>query len=743
MPPILPFALAAGLDPQEASRILCVVFLLVGLFHLHLHLRRRSVHDYLWFGLVALFMALREWPATDWIPGFLLAGHLPLRVAWIALFASGAAFIQFLWPFLGRPVSRWLRIYQGVRVAAILLVAGVSEGLLRRYVHLGFLLEVPLLLAFPVVILRQVMAGHPEARTIGIGALVLTFGCAHEVGYWLGFWPNLNGVTWGFALFVVSMALSLSNRVARIHAEADALNLDLERKVAERTQALEEAQERLHRLGESAGGALQDPRAWVEATVRELAPELGVARLEAWRILASGSLETLAGRSGEPPALELLRRLEGEAELQETERSALIPVRGAGGGLRAVLVAVGKKGPWSDVQRRLVLTMARHLAGALDLQDLHHELARARVRREATREELIARGDGALQVCELCGRCYDHEATLCPADGQILGPVRAFPFRLHGRYRLTRLLGEGGMGLVFEAEDERLARRVAVKTLKPDHFHSEERRQRFETEARALAQIHHPGVISIFDSGELEDGTMYLITERLLGASLGRVLQAFGPGRPDQVAQLLRQTGSALEATHARGILHRDLKPDNIFVLVTPKGLRFKLLDFGLAKEMEVDSSITRTGFILGTPLYMSPEQLRGHPLDGRSDLYALAAITFEALSGQRMVRKEALGDICVEVLHQPARQLREVLPGLPADIDTALGQGLAKSPEARPATVVAWTEPLADRLQDLPTTQRGWPDDLAGLPEATLGSGGIQFGQSATLSLDLPPLEP
>ena len=739
MPFLPPFALAA-LDPAEASRILCVVFGLVGAFHLNLYLRRRSVEDYLWFGLVACCMALREWPNTGWVPEALFTDAIALRLAWIALFASSACFIQFLWPFLGRPIGRILRVYQGMHGLAILLTALLPLSLLRQVIHDGFLVEVPLLLAFPVLLVQQVRRGHPEARTLGFGALAMALGSAHEVGYWLGLWPNLNGVTWGFTLFVVSMALSLSNRVARIHAEADALNRDLEAMVAQRTQDLEEAQARLDRLSESAGGALQDPAAWVRATIRELAPELSVARLEAWRLLPNGNLETLGERSGEPPSPALIQRLDGEAELVETERSALVPVRGASGNLRALLVAAGKKGAWSESQHRLVLTMARHLGGALDLQELHQELARTRVRREATREELIARGDGALQVCGTCGRCYDHEAMVCPEDGGLLEFDRAFPFRLLHRYRLRRLLGEGGMGLVFEADDERLGRRVAVKALKPDHFHSEESRHRFETEARALAQIHHPGVVSIFDSGDLADGSAYLIAERLVGASLGRVLKAFGPGRPDQVARLLRQTGAALEAVHGLGILHRDLKPDNIFAIPSPEGLRFKLLDFGLAKELAVDSSFTRTGFILGTPLYMSPEQLRGGALDGRSDLYALAAIAFEALSGQRLVRKEALGDICVEVLNQPPRHLQEVMP-VSAEIDALLIQALDKRPDARPSSTQTWAEALAAQLDAAPAATGGWPEDLGGLPGSIAPRSG-PHGQSATLSLHLPPPE-
>ncbi len=755
MPPIPPlaFALATGaspgagaaghapVDPQEASRILCVVFLLVGLFHLHLYLRRQAVRDYLWFGLVAFFMATREWPSTGWVPDALTGWHFPLRLAWASLFASSACFIEFLWPFLGRPIGRWLRGYQGLHGAAILLTFAATTGMLRHGIHWGFLVEVPLLFLFPPLIAYEAWRGHPEARTIGAGALLLTLGCIHEVGFWMGLWSNHSGLSWGFSLFLVSMALSLSNRVARIHAEAESLNRDLEVKVAARTQSLEEAQERLHRLGQGASGS--DPVAWLEASIGELAPALGVARLEAWRLSDSAGLLPLVGRGGDPPAMDLVRRAEAEAEMLLSERSALIPVRGLSGSLRAILTAAGKRGPWDETQRRLVLTLARQLGGALDLQELHQELERTRLRRSATQEELVARGDGALRVCALCGRCYDHDALHCEADEQPLPPPRAFPYRVAGRYRLIRLLGEGGMGLVFEAEDERLVRRVAVKTLKPDHFHSEDRRQRFEQEARALAQIHHPGVISIFDSGELEDGSLYLVTERLLGASLGRVLQACGPGRPDQVAQLIRQSASALEAAHARGIIHRDLKPDNIFVVVTSKGLRYKLLDFGLAKEMAVDSSLTQTGFILGTPLYMSPEQLRGHALDGRSDLYALAAIAFEALSGERMVRKEALGDICVEVLHQPPRHIRGVMRNLPLEVDAAMLAGLAKDRNERPDSTVAWAEPLADILQNLPAGLIGWPDDLAGLPEAAIGSSGADFQQTRTVSLDLPPLEP
>src|SRR5262249_43991286 len=156
---------------------------------------------------------------------------------------------------------------------------------------------------------------------------------------------------------------------------------------------------------------------------------------------------------------------------------------------------------------------------------------------------------------------------------------------------------------------------------------------RLEREAKAVARINHPGVIAIYDTGDLDDGSAFLVMELLEGCDLGRIIKQFGRGKPAQVASLLRQTGSAIAAAHRAGIIHRDLKPQNVFLVNTPAGFSAKVLDFGIAKTTNVETGVTRTGMIVGTPAYMSPEQIQGPSVDARSDLYSLASLSFEALS--------------------------------------------------------------------------------------------------------------
>lgn len=731
---------AATPDPGEASRLLFTLFLLVAAFHLHLFQQRRQVRDYLWFGLVALAMALREWPWTGWLPDALLVPGLPPRLSWAGLFLGSVAFMRFLWPFLGRPLGRAARMYQGVFLAAVALLPLVPWPLLRPVMRWAFLLEIPLLFAFPVVVFQELRNGHPEARTLALGAAVLALGSAHEVGYWLRLWPNIDGVAWGFALFILSMAASLSNRVARIHDESEALNQRLEATVAQRTRDLEAAHERIHRLGEQAGEALLDPVAWLQRAAEDLRPVLGLTRVTAWRVTPAGPQALGEPGNEARPSEALLWSLEGAHEPRFEGGLAWVPVRGMDGRLRAVLVAHGLGGSWSEAQGRMALTVARQLGAALDLQEVREDLAKAHAQDDLTQESLLSSGEGVLQLCATCDRAFPLDAALCDVDGSLLEALHPpFPYRVSGRYRITRILGEGGMGLVFEAEDERLGRTVAVKALKPDHFHSAERQQRFQQEARALAQIHHPGVISIFDSGELRDGAVYLVTERLHGAPVGQLLSKAGSASPRQVARLLRHAAGGLEAVHTRGLVHRDLKPDNIFATATRHGLAFKLLDFGLAKEMAVDSDITQSGIIMGTPIYMSPEQLQSLPLDGRSDLYSLAVIAFECLTGERLVQGATIGEICLEILTAPLPRLTAHLPALPREADALMQQALAKAPDDRPATVRAWTDAFAHVLESSDSGQPGWPEDLAGLGAAPVlaDSGGQVAFTTARLALE------
>jgi serine/threonine-protein kinase len=199
---------------------------------------------------------------------------------------------------------------------------------------------------------------------------------------------------------------------------------------------------------------------------------------------------------------------------------------------------------------------------------------------------------------------------------------------------------------------------------------------------------------------------------------------------------MVLQCAQALAATHGLGLLHRDIKPDNIFALAAPGGLAFKLLDFGLAKEMAVDGSLTQTGVLMGTPLYMSPEQVRGAAMDGRSDLYALAAVAYEALSGRRLVQSEALTDILVEVVQGRPAPLGDLVQGLPSAAARAFDAALEKDPRLRPPSIPEWAEGLAASLGTM-AGEPGWPTD----------PGDLMAGQRLSSSgsrprLDAPPTQ-
>lgn len=255
------------------------------------------------------------------------------------------------------------------------------------------------------------------------------------------------------------------------------------------------------------------------------------------------------------------------------------------------------------------------------------------------------------------------------------------PGRL-GRYRILHRLGQGGMGVVFAAEDESLGRRVAVKTIaEPD----ESARKRFRREARAAAGVNHPNVCQVYEIGE-DGGQLFIAMELLEGESLADRL-ARGPLPMAEATTLGRGILGALQALHATGIVHRDLKPSNVFL--TPHGV--KLLDFGLARplakeltqSLETGTELTRPGLLVGTPRYMAPEQVLGHEVDARTDLFSAAAILYEAVAG----RPAFLGTTVVEVL---SATLHEQPPALAGDaavvaLDRVLRRALAKRPADRP----------------------------------------------------------
>jgi len=338
-----------------------------------------------------------------------------------------------------------------------------------------------------------------------------------------------------------------------------------------------------------------------------------------------------------------------------------------------------------------------------------------------------------LQLCPTCGRCFGAEARTCPQDGAVLESPRLIPRRIQDRYELRRALGEGGMGLVFEARDLRLDREVAVKLIKPELYNIPEIRGRFQQEALALARIQHPGVIAIYDSGELEDGSAFLVMELLKGQNLGELLRRYGAGTPRQVARLMRQGAAALGAAHRAGLLHRDIKPENFFLIPGEEGFQTKLLDFGLAKPFGAEDGLTRTGMVVGTPNYMSPDQLKGLTLDARSDLYAFAAVSFEALTGHRLVQPTALADVFLAISQGAFPPPSRYVPGLPDLVDMAFKVALATDRENRPTDVEAWVTAFSDALARFDGERAGWPDLLAGK------EGGRRATDATSLGTALP----
>jgi serine/threonine protein kinase len=320
-------------------------------------------------------------------------------------------------------------------------------------------------------------------------------------------------------------------------------------------------------------------------------------------------------------------------------------------------------------------------------------------------------------------------ATQQIAPGEQIGP-----------YQVVRRLGAGGMGEVYLARHRHLNRDAAVKVLLAEISMNQTVVSRFFTEARATAQLRHPNIVEIFDCDVLPDGRAYIVMEYLRGESLRGTLDRLGKLCPDY-GSILAITGlvaDALQAAHENGIVHRDLKPDNTFLSIVPSQrdeLTIKVLDFGIAKLLsggdrtEGGGTPTRTGSLIGTPLYMSPEQCRGIPtIDHRADIYSLGCMVFEMVVGQPPFISEAPGDILMAHIIQNAPRLSSFQADVPPEIDALVGRMLEKDPAARPQSmsevVLAIESLLGIRKSDFASTLRrpaGFPEMSAQMPTQIL----------------------
>ena len=388
-------------------------------------------------------------------------------------------------------------------------------------------------------------------------------------------------------------------------------------------------------------------------------------------------------------------------------------------------------------------------------------------------------------VCPKCRAEHAPELEVCPIEWAPLDAAAPSADPLIGqlladRYKILRTIGEGGMGRVYLAEHVRMGRLSAVKVMSPSLTPTADAIGRFNREAANASRINQPNVAAIYDFGETEDGTLYLAMEYVEGETLSAVLRREGPFSPYRAAEITGQIADGLTAAHHLGIVHRDLKPDNILVTKSHDGREWvKIVDFGIAKTTQADSdqNVTSLGVAVGTPEYMSPEQIAGEQLDGRTDLYSLGLVLFNMLTGglphPAMTSKQSL----VLRLTARPRTLADVRPSVqwPARLQVALDRALAPEPADRFRTVAelaavvraavgapnangAATQmmtplsadavparPLASR--PVPTSRRSWrgPVIAIGLALATVGAVLVRPPQALREFLDvydvsLPP---
>ncbi|MCY1073781.1 serine/threonine-protein kinase [Archangium lansingense] len=292
--------------------------------------------------------------------------------------------------------------------------------------------------------------------------------------------------------------------------------------------------------------------------------------------------------------------------------------------------------------------------------------------------------------------------------------------RTLGHYRLTHLLGSGGMGTVYLAEQTIIGARVAVKVLHPNLAQDARLRARFYAEARTVNLIGHPNIVRIFDINESEDGLHYFVMEYLDGTPLSRLPR---PTEPGLVAWLLAQACDALEAVHRSGVVHRDLKPDNLLMVQRP-GERptLKVLDFGVAKALHDTGNQEQTmaGQVFGTPAYMAPEQWAGQPVDGRADVYSLGVTGYLLVTGQLPYPRGQLAELVLSPEPPPPlRAPHELAPAVPEALSRALLRALARSSSERFANALEFKKALLAAVQPAPRPQASHATALAQTPRA------------------------
>jgi eukaryotic-like serine/threonine-protein kinase len=331
-----------------------------------------------------------------------------------------------------------------------------------------------------------------------------------------------------------------------------------------------------------------------------------------------------------------------------------------------------------------------------------------------------------MRVCTSCRRLLRADASHCAADGAQAEVVDGLPegARL-GAYRIDRLLGEGGMGFVYEATHEVLNRRTAIKMLRPELAHQAHVVTRFLNEAKAVNLIDHQHIVNVYDYGDNQDGNVYLVMEFLDGETLDDLMRKRRPMQLPLLLHVFGQVARALAAAHAKHIVHRDLKPANVYVIAREDNPYFvKLLDFGIAQLRGPGAAqgLTLAGSVMGTPQYMSPEQITGGTVDARSDVWAMGVMLYRAVTGRAPFTGEQFAELTYKILHHVPQPVHE-LAAVPAALSSVIASCLDRRIEARCSSVGALIAGL-ERVK-----QEAGLDD--GMILAAIGADASAIGES------------
>jgi serine/threonine protein kinase len=313
-----------------------------------------------------------------------------------------------------------------------------------------------------------------------------------------------------------------------------------------------------------------------------------------------------------------------------------------------------------------------------------------------------------MKKCPKCGSTYENAPTLCPVDGTVLVKTgdALVGQTLSGKYRIEERISEGGMGTVYRATHILMEKAVAIKVLHPSLAADDKIVARFTREAKAASRISNPHALNVTDFGESENGIVFLVMEYLRGKTLKEVIRGEGPMPLARVVEVTRQICGALDAAHAEGVVHRDLKSDNIMLEEVAGGNDWaKVLDFGIAKILETegpDPELTAPNLIIGTPQYMSPEQCsQASGIDARSDIYSLGIILYEMLVGHVPFTGESATSIMLKHLQEPPPSVLDERQDLPPAVGQVIARALSKLPEERQESAGELAEALASAAAD------------------------------------------